>query len=178
MNPPQNPRGPLPLESAERMGAKVVAELGPFCERAELAGSIRRRVAWVNDIDVVVIPKPGLEAALQERVLRRSRRLVAGPQQIEVVMPNGVRLDVWIARPTEYDLVDTKPTNFGSLWLCRTGSREHNLKLIARARELSLTWNPYHGVFDSFGRVLACETEEEIFRALELEFVPPHERAC
>jgi hypothetical protein len=45
----------LPL--ATLYAQQIVTWLTPFCERIEIAGSIRRQRPIVNDIDLVCIPK-------------------------------------------------------------------------------------------------------------------------
>jgi DNA polymerase (family 10) len=169
---------PYSLELADRFAAKIRAELAPFCERLEIAGSIRRRRPFVNDIDFVALPKPGRAPALEERVMRNAKRIVSGGNQgIIVVLQNDLQIDLWIAQPERRDLLETVPSNFGSLFMCRTGSKEHNIWLIEHAKKLGLTWNPYHGVFCPQTRLcIASETEEEIFSALQLDFIPPEKR--
>lgn len=44
------------LEDARKITFELARELSPFCERFEVAGSIRRRVESPGDIDLVVIP--------------------------------------------------------------------------------------------------------------------------
>lgn len=44
---------------ARHLADQIVAELTPFCERIEVAGSVRRRKETVKDIEVLVIPKFG-----------------------------------------------------------------------------------------------------------------------
>jgi DNA polymerase/3'-5' exonuclease PolX len=40
---------------------------------------------------------------------------------------------------------------------------------------MGLSWNPYYGVFEQ-GKCIACETEEEIFRVLGLDYINPEKR--
>src|SRR3990167_7360212 len=47
----------MELARAQEIAAQVLAELSPFCERCEIAGSIRRRKPEVGDIEIVAIPK-------------------------------------------------------------------------------------------------------------------------
>jgi len=172
----------LPLLQATKLAEKIAAELQPFCERVAIAGSIRRRREFVNDIDIVCLPLENKFAALRERVLRSTAVVTDGSQTIVTRMTNGVQLDCWIAKRPEQDLLTSTPTNFGSLLLCRTGSKEHNIYLVEHAKRIRdglggfLRWNPYHGVFDSRGDCLASVTEEDIFRVLQLDFVPPEKR--
>ena len=45
-----------PLPDAERIAAAIVADLAPFCDRIQVAGSVRRRKEFVGDIELVAIP--------------------------------------------------------------------------------------------------------------------------
>ena len=158
-----------------KLAERIAAELTPFCDRIEIAGSIRRQRPVVNDIDLVVLPKQGSFYALQERCKQHSKVVTSGEQNQIYRLANGEQLDLWIARWPSQDLLTRTPTTFGTLLLCRTGSKEHNIYLCQRAESLGMRWNPYHGVFEH-GRCIACETEEEIFTTLQLDFVEPEKR--
>lgn len=155
------------------LARRIVAVLQPMCDRIEIAGSIRRARPEVNDIDLVILPKRDQVAALRARILLNSQPISDGPQNMIVRLKNGVQLDVFIARHREVDMFDQKLGNFGSLLVCRTGSREHNIHLVEEAKRLGLKWNPYAGVSTSDGPIFAAEEEEDIFSALSMEFVPP-----
>lgn len=163
------------LAQADKFAAKILEGLSPFCERIEIAGSIRRRRENVNDIDIVALPGAGQLAAFRARVLAKATPVSDGQQTIIARLENGVQLDVWIAKRPYQDMFFKTVTNFGTLLLCRTGSKEHNIKLCQRAKDLDLHWNPHAGVYAG-DKLLACETEEEIFAALKMEFVPPEKR--
>ena len=47
----------LPLRLAAKAATRLRAELEPFCERIEIAGSVRRRKATVGDLELVAIPQ-------------------------------------------------------------------------------------------------------------------------
>lgn len=47
----------IPRAEAEAVATMLVAKLAPFCERIEVAGSIRRRMHTVKDIEIVAIPR-------------------------------------------------------------------------------------------------------------------------
>lgn len=42
---------------AEAVAALILDRIGPFCERVEIAGSIRRKMNTVKDIEIVAIPR-------------------------------------------------------------------------------------------------------------------------
>jgi DNA polymerase (family 10) len=151
--------------------------LAPYCDQIEIAGSLRRGRDWVNDIDLVVLPKEGQLEPLRARCKQRAKVVLDGQQNLIVELDNRaggkLQVDIFIAHPEQRDLLETKPTNFGSLLLCRTGSKDHNIYLVEHAKRLGLTWNPYHGMFASDGSLLASATEEDIFRVLQVAFIPP-----
>lgn len=161
------------LFGARAKAERIVAELAPFCDKIEIAGSIRRGRMFVNDIDLVVLPRAGQTNALRERCKRNSEVVTDGEQNLIVKLPGiDFQLDVFIARPASTELFEKKPSNWGTLLLCRTGSKEYNIFLATRAQKLGLHWKPYEGIFDD-ELLIASETEEEIFAALKLAFIPP-----
>lgn len=165
----------LSLSTASKIAEKIVSELAPFCDQIAIAGSIRRRRSMVNDVDLVCLSKAGQSAALRARILANTEPISDGVQVILTRLANGVQLDVWLAAPGKKDLFEETPTNYGSLLLCRTGSKEHNIWLCERAKRLGFRWNPHFGVFNN-GRLLASATEQSIFDVLQLDFVPPEKR--
>lgn len=166
----------MELAKAERYADKIAAELAPMCDRIEIAGSIRRRRPNVGDIDLVILPKSGQIPAIKARCLRtQGQILMDGDQNFLFLLPGGLQLDIFFARLAIPDLFSPKPPNFGSLLLCRTGSKDHNIWLVQKAWPHGCRWLPYEGVHRD-GRIIASETEEEIFTALGLAFIPPEKR--
>ena len=47
----------MPLAEARAFAEEIVLDLRPFCDRIEIAGSIRRGEPHVGDVDLVVIPR-------------------------------------------------------------------------------------------------------------------------
>mgnify|MGYP001488384665 CR=1 FL=1 len=170
----------MQLKRALSIGQSVVAALAPHCERIEIAGSIRRQRPEVGDLDLVILPQPGKLDSIKARCAQRCARVTDGGQncifRMQLQDLTQFQIDLFFARPATRDLLQSVPGNFGTLLLCRTGSKEHNIWLVEHAKRLGLTWNPYRGVIDAEGYVLASESEEEIFKALDLEFVPPEKR--
>lgn len=171
----------LPLGRARKFAEKIVGELSPFCDRIEIAGSIRRGRAEVGDIDLVCLPR---DEGQLDQLRARARKtnpwtIEDGKMQLLIILetPLGpIQLDLFFASHPDRHMFGVSPGNWGSLLLCRTGSAQHNIFLVGAAKRRGLRWNPYWGIFDAHGASVASETEEEIFKALELDFVKPEER--
>ena len=79
----------------------------------------------------------------------------------------GIPVDLYVASR------DTFPT----LFLIRTGSKNHNIKLAMRARELGMKLRASgDGIEDADGAPLRIESEEDIFRLLQVPYVSPDQR--
>jgi DNA polymerase (family 10) len=152
-----------------------MAELAPFCTRMEIAGSIRRRKDSIGDIDLVVIPSD--VRGLRRRATERATELCAGEHVFRIETQAGVQVDIYFAHLGKPDLFRPMPSNWGTVLLCRTGSREHNIKLCNQAAKLGLKWDPSYGLFNEFGDCVAADTEEAIFAALQMDYVRPEDRA-
>lgn len=180
----------MTFTEAMPIAERIRAQLAPMCERIEIAGSLRRQRPNVNDIDLVILPKAGQLDAIKARCEQRCKVVKDGEQNYIVRLPvskatgghssilsqDGLQLDIFFARPAVKDLLQTVPGNWGTLLLCRTGSTAHNIFLVEHAKRLGLTWNPYKGVEDADGYVIASESELEIFQALGLEFIAAERR--
>lgn len=160
----------------------MVSVLMNWCEKIEIVGSIRRGRPEVNDIDLVLLPKPGQIPAIKARIQRRCRVVTDGPDSImaELALPltwrqrlglESVHLDFLFANHDERQLLYTVPSNWGTLVVCRTGSKEHNIRLCERAKSMGLHWNPHRGVMKGEA-ILAARTEEDVFKALDLPLIP------
>lgn len=171
----------IPLARAERWAAEIAGQLRAYCARLEIAGSIRRRRPTVNDIDLVCQPRVGQRAALFARCREKAQKvLLDGRINLVVVLTSGLQIDLFIAADRDLDWFDdappqNRPDNFGSVLLCRTGSKGFNVWLADRARGLGLHWHPYRGIMRHDG-VLAAASEADIFAALDLPFIPPERR--
>ncbi|HEY8946927.1 MAG TPA: PHP domain-containing protein, partial [Polyangiaceae bacterium] len=91
------------------------------------------------------------------------RVLVRGPSKTSVVTHRGLQVDLRVVAPHQ----------LGAALIYFTGSKSHNIKLRQRALERGWTLNEYALSELEGGRVIASETEEEIYRALGLTWIPP-----
>jgi len=166
----------IELAQARRWADKIAAELAPFCEKIEIAGSIRRRRPEVHDIDLVILTDK--QAAVNARLSRNAVDAEAcGPRHTMVRLANGVLVDAYFAGYHQQDFFRDDPcsTNWGSVLLCRTGPKEYNVRLAQRARARGMRWVLGAGIY-SEGRLVASDTEQDIYRVLALPYARPEDR--
>jgi DNA polymerase (family 10) len=150
----------LPL--AERIVARMLEV--PGVVHASYCGSLRRFSETVGDIDVVVAATqaaPVMEAFVSLSVV--DRILVRGDAKTSAVTRRGTQIDVRVVAPHQ----------LGAARLYFTGSKGHNIKLRQRALARGWTLNEYALSEIDGGKVIAGETEEQIYQALGLPWIPP-----
>lgn len=158
------------LSFGYRTAAELVEYLQdtPGLERIQAAGSSRRGKETIGDLDLLATG-PGAEAAL-DRFTKHARVhdvLGRGANKASVRFGlEGLQVDLR-ALPVE---------SYGAAMQYFTGSKEHNVTLRTRAIKMGLTLNEY-GLFrlDDNSRV-AGETEEGVYQALGLPWIPPELR--
>lgn len=152
----------LPL--ARNIRQKLLAT-GLF-RRIELAGSLRRGKETVGDLDILAVSDKPEEAARAFCTLPEVEEILAqGPKKSSVKLVGGLQADLRIV-PEE---------SFGAALQYFTGSKEHNIRLRERAVARGWKLNEY-GLFDENEQMIAGKTEEEIYRALGLIYIPPELR--
>jgi len=154
----------MKLFEGQRVATKLLEFLRPFCERTEVAGSIRRKKHEVHDVDLVLIPKPltDIVGTLQQSMNTK-------------VSKHGLKIATLQIEGVGVDLNFATRDNFDSILLFRTGSEHHNERLARKAKSLGLKFSPY-GVFTQKGERVDKGTEESIFEVLEEDYREPEER--
>jgi len=155
----------MELAQAQKIANEVVRQLSPYCKKIQVAGSIRRRKAFCNDIDLVLIPSDPWNLNRELMALGQVRQ--AWGEKLKRVLFNGVQVDIYYA---------TEGT-WATLLLIRTGSMESNIRLasLAKKKGYRLAANG-DGLFDDKGRRVAGDSERSIFEALGLPYKEPWER--
>jgi DNA polymerase (family 10) len=134
-------------------------------DRVEAAGSYRRKRETVGDLDLLVATTEGERAV--ERFTGYSgveEVLARGPTKASVRLRGGPQADLRVVHPDE----------FGAALCHFTGSKAHNVELRKIAQGLELKLNEY-GVFAG-ERKVAGRTEEGVYAALGLAWIPPELR--
>lgn len=158
----------MDLQRAEKIAGEVIKRLSPYCQRIEVAGSVRRQKPTPRDIDFVLIPSDLWN--LECEVLSLAR-----PFQPKV---SGEKLKRFIFNGTQVDLYFATPETWATLLLIRTGSKENNIRLctLAKTRGWHLAASG-GGLFDEKGQRVAGDSEESIYEALGVPYQEPWERS-
>ncbi|WP_405147017.1 DNA polymerase/3'-5' exonuclease PolX [Sphaerisporangium sp. NBC_01403] len=142
------------MDLAERVIASLPAE------RIAYAGSLRRMKDTVGDIDILAVGP----ATLMEEFRRQ-------PYVAEVIASGGLKTSVRTTQGLQVDLRLVPAESWGAAMQYFTGSKEHNVRLremcVKRGWKLS-----EYGLFEG-ETVIAGRTEEEIYEALGMRWVPP-----
>lgn len=129
------------------------------------AGSLRRCRETVGDIDILVTAADGAAVG---------RRFTKYPEVAEVLAAGDTRSSVRLKSGVQVDLRVVPHTSYGAALLYFTGSKAHNIRLRNLAIDQSLKLNEY-GLFKGQCAV-AGTTEEEVYAALGLPWIPPELR--
>jgi DNA polymerase (family 10) len=152
----------------------VVDELTAFLltiegvEQVTPAGSFRRGKETVGDLDLLATG-PGAEAAID--------KFVSHPKVQEVLAKGANKASVRFGlEGLQVDLRALPKEHYGAALQYFTGSKEHNIHLRTRAQRLGLTLSEYSLARIDTKEPVAAATEEDIYTALGLAWVPPELR--
>lgn len=150
-------------QEAERIRQRLSTIVDPIC--AEVCGSIRRRKEVVRDMDILVA------AENHEKI---TSFFVSMPEVDQVLVTGETKTSVRMKSGIEADLRVVTRQEFPYALVYFTGSKEHNVRLRGIAKKKGWKLNEY-GIFDGDNLVI-CKSEEEIYRALGLPYIPPELR--
>ena len=139
--------------------------------RVESAGSLRRGRETVGDLDFLCIAADGL-AVIQEftKLPGVTKVLASGDTKGSVLIE-------WRAgNAIQADLRVVPEESFGAAWQYFTGSKEHNVRLRQLALKRGWSLNEYSLSDAKTEKIVAARTEEEIYAALDLPWIPPELR--
>lgn len=132
---------------------------------AEIAGSYRRCRDTVGDLDILVTCRRGTPVV---------RRFVRYPEVEEVLAEGPTRSSVRLRCGLQVDLRVLAEVSYGAGLYYFTGSKAHNIAVRRMAQRKGLRINEY-GVWRGRRRV-AGRTEQEVFSAVGLPWIPPELR--
>ncbi|MEE9180251.1 MAG: DNA polymerase/3'-5' exonuclease PolX [Vicinamibacteria bacterium] len=134
-------------------------------DKVTVAGSVLRRKETVGDVDVLVVSRHA------DRVMDF---FVTMPEVTHVHGKGPTKSSVRLENGLDVDLRVVPAKSFGAALNYFTGSKAHNVHLRRIAQERGLKLNEY-GLFKGT-KAVAGKTEEDLYRALDLPFIPPELR--
>ncbi len=168
-------------DDVEQLLAPVLDHVrgAPGVERVEVVGSFRRRKETVGDVDLLALcDGDGTPVVEHFTAYPGAARVEAsGGTKGNVVLPSGLSVDLRVI----------PRRSFGAALQYFSGSKEHNVAMRTRAVRQGLRVNEW-GVFrvpegvdpDSLGKEdgerIAGETEEGVYAALGMAWMPPELR--
>ena len=113
------------IAEAKPIENKLKAFLEPYCERIEIAGSIRRKKEIVKDVELVLIPKNAnkLFNVLGLHLLKT----IGGIRYLK----NGDKYKQFFYLGIKIDLFVACPENWGYIFAIRTGSENYSHNILA-----------------------------------------------
>ncbi len=138
----------------------------PAIREIHPAGSIRRMKETIGDIDILASSDRPLEVMDAFTSLPIAEEVLAkGPARSTILTRDDLQIDIRVIKPEEY----------GSALLYFTGSKEHNIAL--RTLVMQRDWKlSEYGLFDEREMRIAGRTEEEVYRTLGMDWIPPELR--
>ena len=141
----------------------IIKTLQPLCQKITLAGSIRRKIPNPNDIDIVLIPKPGKLPLIQQKIDILTTPTMYGNKKMSG-KAQGYQIDIFFATTQDYE----------SQLMFATGPAGANIWHRTQAKRKGWLLNQY-GLFNKKG-VRIASTEKSIYQALGLSYRPPEMR--
>lgn len=158
-----------PLKDAMDIAASFTdgLEKAGCAKRIAISGSLRRMKDTVRDIDILV--SSDNPAAVMNSFVKL-------PMVADVTAFGGTKSSILTKDRVQVDIRVIDNGSFGAALVYFTGSKAHNVRLRNIAKRSGLKLNEY-GIFNiKTGKPLAGRSEEDIYKALNLNFIPPELR--
>jgi len=173
----------MELTKAREIAEDLKRRLEPDCERAAIAGSIRRQKPEVGDVELLCIPKYGgvnnevnrLDQALVDLMLGGILRLrlnklgrsVYGPKnKLMYHVPSGIGVDIF----------STDEICWPVALVVRTGGVETNKRIAMAAIRKGWHLRAYGRGFTTPDGEMVCRSERDVFEFVDLPYLEPWER--
>lgn len=158
----------LLLKDARPLAEKIAEYLRLHSKAGQVAvaGSIRRCLEAVSDIDIVAGTAARAELLDFAQALPGiGTRLERSLTRFSVLLTVGVKLSIHVVEPQDF---------FAALYYY-TGSAAHNAQLAAWAKQAGFSWSG-QGLFASTGEKILLKDEQALCRLLKLAYIVPELR--
>jgi DNA polymerase (family X) len=166
--------GRFHLDDAEIAAERLTLYLKDFpgVESVTPAGSLRRGRDTVGDLDMLVTGP-----ACEEDVVSAAVEYTAAyPPIAELIARGQNKVSFRLRTGLQIDVRLLPRASFGAALQYFTGSKMHNVTVRQRALKRGYTLSEYALARLDDGTQVAAATEEDIYRALDLDWIPPELR--
>ena len=160
------------INFARTAADRMVAYLSEHADATEISvcGSLRRWKETIGDVDLLVA---------SDHAAAVMTRFTTAPNVERILAHGDTKSSVIVERGLQIDLRVVPAASWGAALLYFTGSKEHNVRLRGFALRKKLLLNEY-GLYrvgeEKDGTPVASRTEEEIYAALGMNWIPPELR--
>src|SRR3954454_8682201 len=163
------------LDVAEKQAEKIAEHLRdyPGIEKATPAGSLRRGRETVGDLDILVTGPACCNDDERQKLIDHIIKL---PGLMEIIARGDNKVSFRMRGGMQVDVRFLAPDSFGAAMQYFTGSKSHNVSLRQRALKMGYTLSEYSLARLDDQTVVASKSEEDIYAALKLDYVPPELR--
>ena len=167
--------GRFHIDVADEVARKMISLLEklPGVDKVTPAGSLRRGRETVGDLDLLVTGNCCGSEMQREKVIEQ---IVNFPGIMEVLARGENKVSVKLRSGLQVDVRLLPPESFGAALQYFTGSKNHNVSLRQRALKQGYSLNEYGLVRMEDEKRVAGKTEEEIYKKLGLDWIPPELR--
>jgi DNA polymerase (family 10) len=164
----------LPLAEAMNIAETIVGILkkSDLCVDIEIAGSLRRMKDTIGDIDILVTSNKPEEVTELFTTMPLVKEIMAkslGSGRSTVLLKAGIEADLRVLDPEQ----------FGAGLYYFTGSKQHHIvtRTMAIKKHITISeYGVYKGTKEHKGKLIAARTEEDVFKAIGLPYIPPEIR--
>ncbi len=168
--------GRVRIDLADEEACRIVAYLLKFegIERVTPAGSLRRGRETVGDLDLLATGP----ACQPERTQGAVDYVAAYPGIRGIIAKGENKVSFYVEQGLQVDVRLLPSSSYGAALQYFTGSKAHNVALRQRALKMGYTLSEWSLARLDDGRTVAAATEEEIYAALGMDWIPPEMREC
>ena len=179
----------MEYQKAKAIADRLVFELAPYCERIEIAGSVRRGKPEVHDLEIVAIPKvtpqcdmfgntvattSAIEDPLHRLTQAGAKLIKDGPRYKQIALLEGINLDLFLVLP---------PAQWGVILTIRTGPAEFSHWIVTQRKTggaLPSNCRVKDGAvlegLTGEGKIIPMPEESDFFAFLGLGWIEPGQR--
>src|SRR5881394_696736 len=163
------------IDVAEKQAEKIAEHLRhyPGVEKATPAGSLRRGRETVGDLDILVTGPACCDDTERQKLIDHIIKLTG---LMEIIARGENKISVRMRGDMQVDVRLLAPDSFGSAMQYFTGSKAHNVALRQRALKMGYTLSEYSLSRLDDQQVVASKSEQDIYAALKLDYIPPEMR--